>query len=174
MGKRSNFERKSRDFYATIDPIAVEVLAPYVNGLSFIEPCAGNGKLAQDLIEKANCVNVGMCDIEPGLPSIARKSCLELEIQDTYGASVFITNPPFSWPMLQPILDHLPTLLPTWLLLPADNLHNKRMGKYMAKCDLVVSVGRLYWMDNKIKGVDNYCWYRFTDMPQQTIFIGRT
>jgi len=87
---------------------------------------------------------------------------------------VFITNPPFSWPMLQPILDHLPTLLPTWLLLPADNLHNKRMGKYMAKCDLVVSVGRLYWMDNKIKGVDNYCWYRFTDIPQQTVFIGRT
>ena len=172
MGKRSTFERKDRDFYATVDPLAVQVIAPYVNGTKFIEPCGGNGLLLHQL-EDYNAICVGAYDIEPGHPRVINLNCLDITEEMSVDADVFITNPPFSWPMLQPILEKLPMIKPTWLLLPADNMHNKRMGPFMENCEMVLSVGRLYWMDNKVKGVDNYCWYLFTDSPKKTIFKGR-
>lgn len=91
-----------------------------------------------------------------------------------WDCEAIVTNPPFTWKLLQPLLDHLPTLKPTWLLLPADVAHNKRMGKYMMGCSDIVSVGRLYWMDNKIKGVDNFAWFCFHQFVQPvTKFHGR-
>ena len=47
MGKRSDFERKPRDFYPT--PMeAVEPLLPHLpEGFKFAEPCAGNGALVE-------------------------------------------------------------------------------------------------------------------------------
>jgi len=75
---------------------------------------------------------------------------------------------------LKPLLDHLPTLRSTWMLLPADVMHNVRMGPYMKICSQVVSVGRLYWMENRIKGVDNFCWFLFyNDWSGDTRFRGR-
>ena len=52
MGKRSDFERKPRDFYPT--PIeAVEPLLPHLpEGFTFAEPCAGNGALIEHLENK--------------------------------------------------------------------------------------------------------------------------
>ena len=110
---------------------------------------------------------VAAYDIQPEDSRVGKKDCLTLTQSDCVGARVFITNPPFDWGMLKPILDHLPTLLPTWLLLPADLMHNKRMSPYMGYCTDVVSVGRLWWFKDenykKVKGVDNFCWYKFCD-----------
>ena len=175
MGKRDpeKFEKKPRDFYATKDPAAVNRLLPHLSNESFIEPCAGAGDLAKALMmNKMQCK--GMYDIEPQLWAVKAQNCLTLTEKDVEFADQFITNPPFTWKVLQPMMDHLISLLPTWLLLPADNMHNVRMGPYMKRCDKVVSIGRLYWEENKIKGVDNYCWYHFDKNHEgKTEFVGR-
>lgn len=172
MGKRSpDFEKKPRDYYPTIDPSAVEALVPHLKiCCQFIEPCAGAGDLL-DRLENHGIECQGAYDIEPGSPYIAKGNCLNLTRQDV---DYYITNPPFTWVILQPIMDHLISLLPTWLLLPADVMHNVRIAPYMKKCVKVVSIGRMYWQDNKVKGVDNYCWYLFDkDHVGPTEFIGR-
>ena len=167
MGKRTkqDFQRREKDFYGTIDPDAVKPLIPFVRGLRYAEPCCGDGDLVDLLLCDAKCVWEN--DIRKG------KDALELTDLDLWEAEVIISNPPFSWPMLQPLLDHLPTLKPTWLLLPSDCLYNKRMAKYVDNCSDIVSVGRLYWMDNKVKGVDNYAWGRFINEKTKTTFHGR-
>lgn len=173
MGKRELIKkpRNARDFYGTIDPAAALAIMPFLDyakgpSTSYVEPCAGDGSLIRLLASvgsSAQCV--GAYDIDPQGKGIVQRNCLFLDSMDTVGANYFITNPPFQWDMLQPILDHLPTLLPTWLLLPADSMHNKRMSPYMDYCSKVVSIGRLYWFigenGKKIKGVDNHCWYLF-------------
>ena len=178
MGKRSpGFERKGRDFYATIDPAAVAPLVPHLGEYGhFTEPCAGAGDLAQMVEDQTQKKwrPWARTDISPQSPFVWPKDALSYVEGDVGRAKLFITNPPFSWPMLEPLLDHLPTLLPTWLLLPADVMHNKRMNPYVARCSKVVSVGRLYWMENKVKGVDNYAWFKFHNEPQTTVFYGRT
>lgn len=177
MGKRDNdkFERNKRDYYATIDPAAVNALIDHLPlPVDFIEPCAGAGDLIKELVKHHGVYCQGAWDIEPSGAMVAKIDCLSVPADALSNSlSCFITNPPFSWDMLKPILDHLPTLKPTWLLLPADYMHNVRMGPYMSRCSRVVSIGRLYWMPNKVKGVDNYCWYKFEDRPVETVFYGR-
>ena len=176
MGKRTKqeFERRDRDYYGTIDPDAVKPLIPFVRGLRIAEVCAGNDDLA--MLLEPDCKVVKESDIEPQNKYIEEMNALEISKKDLdyFGADVIVTNPPFTWKLLQPLLDHLPTLLPTWFLLPSDVAHNKRMGKYMMGCSDIVSVGRLYWMDNKIKGVDNFAWFCFHQFVQPvTKFHGR-
>lgn len=175
MGKRDNnkFERKGRDFYATIDPAAVNALIDHLPlPCLFIEPCAGAGDLIKELERHHGIKCEYASDIEPQTSSVWNADCLNIRTVSSR-IDCFITNPPYSWDMLQPIMDHLPTLKPTWLLLPADYMHNVRMGPYMKKCERIVSVGRLYWESNKKKGVDNYAWYKFVNEPVETTFYGR-
>ena len=49
MGKRTkqDFDKRPRDYYATIDPDAVKPLIPFIRGLRVAEPCAGDGDLAE-------------------------------------------------------------------------------------------------------------------------------
>jgi hypothetical protein len=176
MGKRDpdKFEKKPRDAYFTIDPAAVEALVPHLqHNRFFIEPCAGAGNLAVSVASHGfHCA--AMYDIEPQAEGVLQRSCLNLGEKDAWFADYFITNPPFTWKVLQPILDHLICFLPTWLLLPADYMHNVRMGPYMKQCEKVVSIGRLYWEENRVKGVDNYCWYHFNKKYDgKTEFVGR-
>lgn len=178
MGKRQqSFEKRPRDYYATIDPDAVKPLIPFIRGLRVAEPCAGNGDLAMLLEPDVKVVIES--DVEPQNKYVQKADALSYTEEELsrMGIDAFVTNPPFSWNLLQPLLDHLPTLRPTWLLLPADVMHNKHMGPYMNKCTEIVSVGRLYWMDNKVKGVDNFAWFLFSDDPLRkpyTTFHGRT
>lgn len=173
MGKRSNKgEVRPRDYWPTIDPDAVKPLIPFIRGLKVAEPCAGNGDLAE-LLEPDVKV-VWESDLDPQNKHILQKNASYLHKGDLSDCDVIVTNPPFTWKLLQPLLEHLPTLLPTWLLLPADCFHNKRMSQYVEKCSDIVSIGRLYWMGNKIKGVDNYAWGRFTDEKTTTTFYGRS
>jgi hypothetical protein len=85
------------------------------------------------------------------------------------------TNPPYTWDILKKLLDYLPKLKPTWMLLPADMMHNKRMAPYMKVCRRVVSVGRVRWVEGtKSSSTDNFAWYLFNpEEPGPTIFIGR-
>ena len=172
MGKRQQkFQKSKRDYYPTVDPDAVKPLIPFIRDLRVAEPCAGNGDLAQLL--EPDCKVTWESDIEPQNKYIDRLNALNLSSLDLWNSEAIVTNPPFSWPLLQPLLDHLPKVLPTWLLLPADVMHNKRMSPYMKNCEAIVSVGRLYWMDNKVKGVDNYTWFLFQNSPRRTTFYGR-
>jgi len=172
MGKREEVkkDRLSRDYYPTRDLAAAEALKPFLYSPAgptrYIEPCAGAGHLI-DLLDAvaAPVTCVAAYDIEPQRADIVQRNCLFLAEQHLYTVDCFITNPPFKWDMLRPILDYLPTLRPTWLLLPADLMHNKRMSPYMDICRNVVSVGRLWWFENeqgkKVKGVDNFVWFEF-------------
>ena len=191
MGKREEVkkERSARDFYPTTDPAAVAHFAKsyadwaYLGSRRhYIEPCAGDGSLIALLASEApsyRCMRA--FDIEPQREGIEKKDCLTLTEKDLYNdlgekADVFITNPPFLWSMLQPILDHLPTLLPTKLLLPADIMHNKRLAPYMERCSLVESVGRICWFvkeGKRVSGVDNFVFFTFEKEKTDTTFKGR-
>ena len=173
MGKRSkqNFKRRERDFYGTIDPDSVKPLIPFIKGLRIAEVCAGNSDLT-DLLEP-DCKVVWESDLDPQNKHILQKNAIFLHKGDLQDCDLIVTNPPYLWEMLKPLLDHLPTLKPTWLLLPSDCFYNKRMAKYVDNCSDIVSVGRLYWMDNKVKGVDNYAWGRKKKKKTKTTFHGR-
>lgn len=170
MGKRSTFDRNEsqskRDYYPTIDPAAVAPLAEHIRGSKYVEPCRGQNHLIELIGDVAECVHAS--DITEGVDASDYPAELAKD------ADWFITNPPFTWKVLSPIMDSLMSIKPVWLLLPADMMHNKRMGPYMAKCSKIVSVGRLYWMENKVKGVDNYVWYLIDSKHEgPTEFIGR-
>ena len=173
MGKRTKqeFERRDRDYYATIDPDAVKPLIPFIRGLRVAEVCAGNGDLS--MLLEPDVKVVWESDLDPQNKHILQKNARYLHEGDLQDCQTIVTNPPFTWKLLEPLLEHLPTLKPTWLLLPADVMHNKRMGPYMKRCRFVVSVGRLYWVDNKVKGVDNYAWFEFVNEQVETVFYGR-
>lgn len=163
MSKRgkTDYERRSRDYYPTRDPDAVYPLQHYYGSVRpiFYEPCVGEGHLL-DLLNNVGFHHSGASDILDTGWGVEDASTLT-------GASipnkteVFITNPPFKWEILHPIIGNLSNILPTWLLLPADFMHNKRSAPYMNRCGVVLSVGRLYWEENKVKGTDNFCWFCF-------------
>lgn len=166
MAKRNNdqggFERKGRDFYATIDPDAVEFFKYNDIPCRYIEPCAGSGDLCRLLQNYPNHTLHRAFDIEPQADYIEKKDASLLTLEDLEGADLVITNPPYKWEMLKPIMDNLLPKISTWLLLPADTMHNVRMADYINKyCYGVASVGRLYWEENKVKGKDNFVWYCF-------------
>lgn len=172
MGKRELVKRPrlERDWYGTRDPAAVAALTPFLwhksgDPVRYIEPCAGDGSLIDLLTDSGPPVRcMAAYDIEPQRSDVLQKNCLFLTGADVKDCDLFITNPPYEWSMLQPILEFLPRLKPTWLLLPADMIHNKRMSPYMDICDTIQSVGRLWWFENdegkKVKGVDNFVWLK--------------
>lgn len=171
MGKRSEFERNPRDFYVTPRPAVVPLL-PYLNtDEAFDEPCAGNGALAQILMNFGfTCKAVS--DIEPQNPHIVQGDALDLT---AIVGDIFITNPPWDRKILHPLITHLSDIAPTWLLFDADWPHTKQSAPYMLRCRKIISIGRIKWFpDSKMTGKDNCAWYLFDkDNTEPTIFIGR-
>lgn len=156
MGKRSDFERKERDFY----PTPVEAVAPLLPhlapGSAFIEPCAGDGALIRHL-EAAGHVCTAAFDIEPLGPGIERRDAFEVQER-----GLFITNPPWDRPILHPLIHHLVTLGEAWLLFDADWMHTVQAAPFEPMLRKVVSVGRVKWMaDTSNTGMDNAAWYLF-------------
>jgi len=79
MGKRSDFERKPRDFYPTPRE-AIEPLIPHLNKhFTFTEPCAGNGVLI-DHLESNGGYCVWASDIEPQKEGIVSMDFSEIEL----------------------------------------------------------------------------------------------
>jgi hypothetical protein len=184
MGKRSNFARSKHDAYDTTDPAAVEALLAQPDlcwsGVRFIEPCAGKGALRDQLVAKGlTCV--AAYDIAPraegifrgnsGLTAAGTPRLLSVHRD----AQCFITNPPWSYELLIPILLNLYWQLPTWLLLSADFVHTQQAAPFMPLCRRIVSIGRMRWVEgSKHDGKDNAAWMLFarpTTPPPQ--FIGR-
>ena len=174
MGKRSNFERKPRDFYPT--PFeAVEPLTEHLpRGFTFAEPCAGNGALIGHL-EWHGGTCMWASDIEPQHKGIPTQDFKDVWRNELLESEFVITNPPWARHMLHPIIEHFGVLRPTWLLFDADWMHTKQSAYYTEHLHKIVSVGRIKWFGN-MTGKDNCAWYLF-DMSAKprkgTIFYGR-
>ena len=94
---------------------------------------------------------------------------------DVTVASMFITNPPWDRKVLHPLIEHLSSVAPTWLLFDADWMHTKQSAPMVARLQKVVSVGRVKWIEgSKMTGKDNCCWYLFdTRHSGPAQFFGR-
>lgn len=170
MGKRSDFERRDRDFYPTPYEAVVPLLPHLSPRTRFCEPCAGNGALL-DHLEKHGHECARARDIHPQRDDIEEKNALTTL---TGNIDCFITNPPWGWGILDLLITFLSDQHPTWLLLNADLPHNKRMARHMARCVKIVSVGRVSWMGNGKKGFENCAWYLFDKAHSgPTEFVGR-
>ena len=173
MSKRSNFEKIPKDFYATTDPNAVAPLVPFIRGLTYAEPFYGDGDLEDLLMDVATCK--WRSDLRETVGSSKVMPATDLREEDLEHVDCIISNPPFTRGTLLPCIDHLISLKPTWLLLPADYTHNRYFGSYMSICNKIVSVGRVKWFkDSKSCSTDNFAWYYWhNNKPSETIFYGR-
>lgn len=169
MGKRSNFERKERDFYPTPYEAVIPLL-PHLVVPHFVEPCAGDRKLVNHL-ESNGYHCLWASDIEPQHDLVFERDALSIQVTH----APIITNPPWDRKILHPMIEHFRKLAPTWLIFDADWKHTKQSSEYMRYCKKVVSVGRLKWIpDSKMTGKDNCAWYLFVDHETPTEFVGRS
>jgi hypothetical protein len=171
MGKRSDFERVERDYYPT-PMAAVLPLLPHLEARTrFVEPCAGDARLIRHL-EAHGHECVGAYDIEPQHERVDRLDALLI---DHAYDGVFITNPPWDRKILHPLILHLSSIAPTWLLFDADWPHTKQAGVFLPRLRKMVSVGRVKWIeDSKMTGKDNAAWYLFDQANGgPTTFHGR-
>lgn len=172
MGKRSDFERRPRDFYPT-PATAVAPLLPHLEPAThFAEPCAGDGALIDALTAHGHiCLHAS--DIEPRRAGILQADALD---GPWSGFDTFITNPPWDRKVLHPLIVHLSDQAPTWLLFDADWIHTRQAAPYLPRLRKVVSVGRVKWIpDSPFTGKDNCAWHLFdkpSDAPAS--LYGRT
>jgi len=162
MGKRSNFEKISKDAYMTFDPRAIRPLQEYYcdGFLPYYEPCVGNGDLVKLLDGIGKCV--GSSDEEMDARTTQYKS----------DAEYFITNPPWTRSILHPIIENLRTQLPTWLLFDTDWMFTAQSAPHMKYCKIVLPIGRLKWIPGTTDvGKDNCAWYLFVKDETQCTFI---
>ena len=161
MGKRSNFPKKDKDFYGTVDEkVLKKAFLDHIRGSTYAEPCWGEGDLEDLLKGVATCK--WRSDLRDTSPVSKQMSAIEITSWDLKECDYIITNPPFTKSVLLPILDHFISLKPTWLLLPADYMHNLYFRPYMDKCTKVVSIGRICWFPSdgkRVASTDNFCWY---------------
>lgn len=174
MGKRSTgqFERQVRDFYVT-PPEAVVPLIPHLEpGMTYGEPCVGNGALVTHLQTHGVFCEYAS-DILPQVSWALWQDVLTI----THRPQRWITNPPWRRDILHPLIIHLSDLAPTFLLFDADWAHTKQARTLMReRCVKVVSVGRVKWIaDTKHTGKDNCCWFLFSarKTPGPTLFFER-
>ena len=173
MGKRSDFERKPRDFYPTPFAAVEPLIIHLTQGFTFAEPCAGDGQLCRHL-EYFGGICMWASDIEPQLEGIHKNDFSEIGDDEVLESNYIITNRPWNRSLLQPMIEHFIKLRPTWLLFDVDWAHTKQSAPYMKHCAEIVSVGRIKWFGN-MTGKDNCAWYLFDPIYQHnTIFYGRT
>ena len=164
MGKYSDFERKPRDAYQTIDPRAVELLLPHLRGVkTFAEPCAGEGYLVGQL-QQAGLVCTYEGDIVYGYDALSYPFN-----ENSFDA--IISNTPWRRDILHPMIDRFMRMAPTWLLIDANWAHTtqEKLKHVQPKtpflldhCSHIVSVGRLKWEPGTTgKGKEDSAWYRF-------------
>jgi hypothetical protein len=153
MGKRSNFKRRPRDFYAT-PAEAVVPLMEFTNGIKyFAEPCAGKGDLIRHLESGGlHCNYSG--DLARGRDALRYKGGGNID--------AIITNPPHRRDILHPMILHFQSIAPTWLLIDLDWAANLQAVPYLKRCSDIVVIGRVKWIKNSDStGKENYGWYRF-------------
>lgn len=170
MGKRSNFIRNPRDFYAT--PMeAVLPLLPFLPECTrFTEPCCGDGALSEHL-KAAGHIRYFASDIVTTYGVMTDALTLTIPLQR---ADCIITNTPWDRSILHPMLEHFRKHNRAWLLIDADWAFTKQASPYMRYCSKFVAVGRVKWIPgSKTTGKDNCAWYCFEQNPCDTTFYGR-
>ena len=175
MGKRSDFERRERDYYPTPYEAVVPLLSHLKEETWFHEPCAGDGLLIEHLKKHGHKCHYAS-DIEPQAEGIFQQDALKWEKPEfEYGETCFITNPPWNRKVLHPLIVYLGSITPTWLLFDASWMHTKQSSHLMLYCQKVVSVGRVKWFpDTQHTGKDDCCWYLFDkNFNGTTEFYGR-
>ena len=174
MGKRSSFERRERGYYPTPFEAVVPLSQFVQKGRTFIEPCAGDGRLVKHL-ESLGMKCLGAYDIEPLSDRVERKDAFSLTWDDVKEADCIITNPPWDRNVLHKLIEHFSNLKPTWLLFDADWMHTKQAIPFLTRCEKIVSVGRVKWFpESKMVGKDNCAWYLFVPYDvEETKFHGR-
>jgi hypothetical protein len=173
MGKRSSFERRPMDFYATPEAAVLPLLPWLPANTKFCEPCAGQGDLIRHLMKDGHsCVSA--FDLSPDTP-YPQMDAIYLKKDDIDTANYIITNPPWSRDVLHPMIMTFKDIAPTWLLFDADWMHTKQSKPYMQYCQMIVSIGRIKWIaDSKHTGKDNCAWYFFQKTPRMMPhFVGR-
>ncbi len=172
MGKRSDFERKPRDFYPTPYEAVIPLL-PFLKPTDrFIEPCAGDGRLVRHL-EKHGLTCVYACDIEPQAEGIEQRDVLFFD-KPLPPCDVIITNPPWSRDVLHPMIERFSAHAPTFLLFDAGWMHTGQATPYRHLCKKIISIGRVSWEGNGVSGMDDSCWYLFDQRAGVTEFIFRS
>lgn len=173
MGRRSNFPRIPKDFYATTANAVLPLVPLLKPGTRFIEPCAGDGALIRHL-EARGHIFVGAFDIEPRRRSIVERDALTLTADEVAGADCFITNLPWSRPVLHALLAHLRAPMPLWTIIDANWANTIQAGSHMQRCSRMVSIGRVRWIPGTSNdGKDDSSWYRFEAEPAETVFTAR-
>lgn len=161
MSKRSNFDKVPKDFYPTTDPkVLVKPFLDKIEGKTYAEPCYGHGDLEGLLLPYAKLRY--KCDVRATNVACKVQDAMTLTKEQLKDCDLIVTNPPFTRSVLLPMIDHFVSLKPTWLLLPADYMHNAYFGPYMERCTRVVTIGRVCWFQKEGKRVastDNFCWY---------------
>jgi len=172
MGKRSNFERKPRDYYQTPFAAVIPLIEHLPKTFDFAEPCAGDGTLVnhiEDLIEGAVCTWAS--DIEPQNKGVLKNDYFQLTSCEFEESNYIITNPPWDRKVLHSMIEHFIKFKPTWLLFDADWIHTKQSVPYITMCRKIVSVGRIKWFGN-MTGKDNCAWYLFESCNRNTPLDG--
>jgi hypothetical protein len=174
MGKRSDYERRELDFYATPKAAVLPILPHLQPRTSFSEPCAGAGDLIGHL-EGFGHRCVSAFDVAPRSPDIRCADASFMQLCDLGGADCIITNPPWDRHALHQIIERSLFCMPAWLLFDADWMHTRQAIPYLRQCSMVVSVGRVKWIEGSSgAGKDNCCWYKFDpDHLGRTVFVGR-
>lgn len=158
MGRRSNFTRLDKDKYGTVDPRAVPPLLSHLTSDDFVEPCAGKGRLMDQLMRHGlNCV--AALDIAPEGFAIEQKDALTL----TSVPAQIITNPPWKRKLLHPLIEHFITLnVDVWLLFDAAWAYTEQAAPYLKNCHKIVVVPRLQWfLGTEFDAQDDCAWYLF-------------
>jgi hypothetical protein len=156
MGKRSNFPRVPQDRYNTPLSGVEPLLKHFSLRTRFYEPCAGENDLIAHL-EAAGHVCVGSSDIELD----ARTT--RYTIPD---GAVFITNPPWSRPILHAIIENLSDQAPTWLLVDTAWIFTQQAIPYLPRLQAIAAVRRLKWIPGTPDQAKDDCCWLLVDRPR--------
>lgn len=173
MGKRSNFERKERDYYSTPIEAVLPLLRHLPAGVGFMEPCAGDGRMIRHL-EKYGHKCLHAFDIEPQAEGIEKKDVLFFG-EDLPSVDMIITNPPWERELLHQMIERFRMHAPTWLLFDAGWMFTVQAAPYIQYCSMIVAIGRVKWIEGTDGGgKEDAAWYRFEKNPAKTIFVGKS
>lgn len=148
-----NFERIPQDrYYTPFRPVVP--LIPHIRHIAaYAEPCFGDGRLVRHLAYFGKTCTYS-ADLDGGVDALTDPNLLN--------AKTIITNPPYKWDVLEPMIDRFMSICETWLLLELDFLANARTARFMHHCVEVVPVGKIRWFeDTKDESQKHYAWYRF-------------
>lgn len=156
-----------RNFWPTPYAALVPLLEDMRPGRAFVEPCAGDYRLA-GWLEDHGHLCVGAYDIKPQNGRVEQADALTRR-----PLAEIVTNPPFARHLLEPLMRHwlLTHKVPMTLLLPLDMVANLWCAPYAPHISRIVPVGRVSWLGNGQGGYENYVWFRFEPTIQP--FVAR-